>query len=402
MQTYSNSELESMLADTESDLVERKATWEGDAPEKGRQAVCAFANDLPGHGRPGVLIVGTHDDGRPSGLTIHDRLLQTLADIKTDGNTLPPPTILVNKVTLRGAEMAVVHVQPADSPPVRYKGRIWVRVGPRRAIATAQDERVLNERRRHRSASFDAEPVPTARLEDLDRTLFERTYLPAAFAPEVLAANERTYVQRLAATKMIVSAEDTTPTVVGLLTLGNRPRDFLPGAFVQFLRLDGGTLSDAILDEAVLDGPIAELMRALDGKLASHNRTAVDLVSSSLEQRTSDYPLPALQQLVRNAVMHRAYEHTNAPVRVVWFHDRIEIGNPGGPFGVVSAATFGQPGIVDYRNPLLAEAMKVLGFVQRFGVGIATARSALRKNGNAPPDFDVQPTHVRCTVWRRR
>ncbi len=58
--------------------------------------------------------------------------------------------------------------------------------------------------------------------------------------------------------------------------------------------------------------------------------------------------------------MHRAYESTNAPVHVYWFDDRIEISNPGGPFGVVTQANFGEPGRVDYRNPNLAEALRVL------------------------------------------
>lgn len=58
MQPDSDQELELMLADLESGLVEREESWSGDAPEKGRQAICAFADDLPGHARPGVLIVG--------------------------------------------------------------------------------------------------------------------------------------------------------------------------------------------------------------------------------------------------------------------------------------------------------------------------------------------------------
>ena len=53
--------------------------------------------------------------------------------------------------------------------------------------------------------------------------------------------------------------------------------------------------------------------------------------------------------------MHRTYEATNAPVRVNWFDDRIEIISPGGPFGSVSDANFGEPGVTDYRNPNLAE-----------------------------------------------
>ena len=89
---YSDIDLERLLRDIESDLVERKEAWEGDAPEKGRQAVCAFANDLPDHRQPGVLFVGARNDGTPSGLQITDQLLQTLSDIKTDGNVLPLPS----------------------------------------------------------------------------------------------------------------------------------------------------------------------------------------------------------------------------------------------------------------------------------------------------------------------
>ena len=83
---YSDSELESMLQDVESDLVERKESLRGDAPTGIREAVCAFANDLPDHQRSGVVFVGADDAGRPIGLPITDALLRQLADIKTDGN----------------------------------------------------------------------------------------------------------------------------------------------------------------------------------------------------------------------------------------------------------------------------------------------------------------------------
>ena len=139
--------------------------------------------------------VGTDDDGNPVGLPITDELLRQLADIKTDGNIVPPPTLTVGRHVLRGHPVAVVTVEPADAPPVRYRGRAWIRVGPRRA----------------------------------------------------------------------------------------------------------------------------------------RNRTAVDFLSGPVETRTSTYPIGALQQLVRNAVIHRTCEGTNAPVHVYRFDDRIEIISPGGP-----------------------------------------------------------------------
>ncbi|HEX6746547.1 MAG TPA: ATP-binding protein [Longimicrobium sp.] len=400
MTNYTDAELEAMLSDLESDLAERKESFGGDAPTKVREAVCAFANDLPDHRRPGVVFIGARDrTGEASAIAVTDDLLLKLSDIKTDGNIVPPPTMTVSKRRLRGADMAVITVEPSDSPPVRYRGRVHIRIGPRRGIASAQDERILTEKRRARDTPFDVRPMVSATLADLDRVRFENEYLPAAFAPDVLEANERTFEQRLAVTKMVDAANSAVPTVLGLLVIGRtNPRDFIPGAYIQFLRIAGRELGDPVIDELAVDGPLSELLKGIDQKLQSHNRTSVDITSGPREERRSDYPLAALQQLVRNAVMHRTYEATHAPVRVYWYDDRIEITSPGGPFGTVSAENFGEPGAADYRNPNLAEAMRVLGFVQRFGFGLAIARRALAENGNPPLELGVQASHVTATV----
>ena len=55
MPTYNDLDLEGMLSDLESDLAERKESFKGDAPTKVREAVCAFANDLPNRDRPRVV-----------------------------------------------------------------------------------------------------------------------------------------------------------------------------------------------------------------------------------------------------------------------------------------------------------------------------------------------------------
>ena len=398
---YSDSELESMLQDIESDLVERKESLRGDAPTGIREAVCAFANDLPDHQRPGVVFVGADDAGKPTGLPITDALLRRLADIKTDGNIVPPPTLTVGKRLLAGREVAVVSVQPADSPPVRYRGRTWIRVGPRRAVASLQDERVLNEKRRHRESSFDAHPAPGARLADLDLRYFEERYLPRAIDAATLEQNDRSTIERLAAMKMLASADDPRPTICGILILGKHPRDYLPGAYVQFLRIAGTALDCPIVDERLFDGPLGSLIGGLEDKLDSHNRTAVDVTSGTLEIRSSTHALGALRQLVRNAAMHRSYEGTNSPIHVYWYDDRIEINSPGGPYGEVSAENFGQPGFVAYRNPLLAEAMRVLDLVQRWGAGLPIARRELRANEQPDPLFNVTPQRVFCTVQAR-
>ena len=400
MTPLTDAELTALLDGLESDRAERKQSWRGDAPEKGRQAVCAFANDLPNHSLPGVLFVGAKDDGSPTGqgFFVDDELLKTLADIKTDGKTVPPPTLTVERRMLKGAEMAVVSVWPSDTPPVRYEGRIWIRTGPRRGLASAQDERVLNEKRRHRDRSFDTHPVVGCALSELNKSQFENEFLQQAIAPDVLAANGRTYEERLASLGFIASVDEPTPTVLGVLTLGKSPRTWIPGAYVQFLRIQGDAWGDPVLDEAVLDGTLDMLLRRLDEKLKAHLSTAVDFTSGVVEQRRSTFPMSALQQLTRNAVMHRTYEGTNSPVRVYWFNDRIEIHSPGGPYGLVNKQNFGRPGASDYRNPALAGVLRTLGFVQRFGFGIAEAKRAMAANGNPPPEFQVEDTFVLATL----
>ncbi len=395
MSYFTDTQLEAMMADLESDRAERKQSFQGEAPQKVREAVCAFANDLAGHGEPGVVLIGVHDKGTPMpGFAVTDELLRSLADIKTDGNIVPPPTLLVEKRVLQGSEVAVITVWPCDTPPVRYRGRIHVRWGPRRGLATAQDERILNERRRHRDRPFDVQPMRDAELTELDRLRFEQEYLPALVARDVLESNERRYEQKLAATKMVLSDNEPTPTVLGLLVIGKSPADWIPGAYTQFLRLAGNDLTAPVADEKPIYGTVADQIRQLEEKLAAHNQRGVRFSDIDTEDRREAYPLDALRQLVRNAFMHRSYEATNTPVRVYWFEDRIEIHNPGGPFGSVTPENFGQPGITDYRNPNLAEALRALGYVQRFGAGIAIARKALGQRLR----FEVQPGVVAAII----
>jgi ATP-dependent DNA helicase RecG len=392
-------ELESLLDDLESDRTERKESIsDGD---RIRQAICAFANDRPDHRQPGILFLGADDRGNPTGLAVTDQLLLTLAHIHDDGNILPLPSMTVQKRTLKGKNLAVVIVEPANAPPVRFKGTIWIRIGPRRGIANADDERLLNEKRRYRDIAPDIRPLVSASLDALDELLFRRVYLPNAVSSEVLKRNQRTIEQQLLGVKFAHPETPPLPTVLGILTVGKNPTDWVPGAYIQFLRIDGMAITDPIQSARELRGPLTELLNGLDELLKINIQSAVNFTSGSVEVRAPDYPMEALRQIARNAVLHRSYENTNAPVHVYWFKDRVEIHSPGGPYGQVRRDNFGNEGVYDYRNPNLAAVMKELGYVQRFGAGIALARLEMAKNGNPPMDFQVEDSRIAVIMWRR-
>lgn len=389
---FTEKELNRMRFDLESDLVERKAS-PGDR-SKIRRNICAFANDLPGHGRPGVILIGVKEDGSCASLSINDRMMRMLAQMRDDGNILPIPSMTVERRILDGCDVVVVTIEPSNHPPVRYQGRVWVKVGPTVRLATPEEEQRLAERRRAGDLPFDMRPVAEATTDDLDRDYARTQYLPRAVAPDVLEQNQRPLLQQLRSLRLVVGQ---SPTWGALLAVGRDPQAWPPGAYVQFLRIDGTTLTDPIRDQKMLTGRLEDVLRDLDELLKLNVSVRTDVTSEPREIQRPDYPVIALQQFVRNAIMHRAYEGTHAPVRVYWYSDRVEILNPGGLYGKVNPGNFGT-GATDYRNPLVAEIMAHLGFAQRFGLGIPLAKQELAKNGNPPPEFDFLPTHLAVTV----
>ena len=175
--------------------------------------------------------------------------------------------------------------------------------------ATAQEERILADKRRAKDLPYDLRPLTSASLDDLDLELFRRAYLPFAISPDVLDENNRPLEQQLAALRFATSETPMYPTVVGLLTVGKMPSDIIPGAYVQFLRFDGTRLTDPIKNEHTLRGPLTDILPRLDDLLEIHIASAVDITSGATDIHRADYPIVALQQLARNAIMHRDYEN---------------------------------------------------------------------------------------------
>ena len=386
-------QLKALMAELESDTAER--TESTNNTDKFGQAICAFANDLPNHRRPGYLLIGVKDDGSLAGIKVTDDLLKNLAGIRSDGNILPQPMMSVSKFSLSGGDVAVVEVQPSDLPPVRYKGRVHIRVGPRKAIANEQEERVLSERRAALAKSFDAQPCSESKIEDLALGQFD-AYRREAVDAETIAANHRPLEQQLASLRLY-DPDRHCATHAGLLLVGKNPRFFLPGAYVQYLELPGTSLTELPVDQAEVAGDLQSVLKELLGRLRLVVKTAMVQVNPLQEKLVPNYPEGAIRELLMNAVMHRNY-NSNSPIRFYVFADHIEIQSPGGLYGEATQANF--PTRNSYRNPVIAEALKSLGFVNRFGYGVQRAQALLMENGNPPAKFQFDEHSVLVKVYK--
>lgn len=354
--------------------------------DKLSETICAFANDLGQSEQPAYLILGVRDDGTLSGLRADDNLLQRLGALRSDGNILPLPSISIEKFVFENGDVVVIAVRPAAPPPVRYKGRIWVRVGARQAIASEADERILIEKRTAFTLTFDALSCYEATIEDLELLYFSLAYLPKAIAPEILAENGREAKQQLASLGFF-DLKHNCPTYAGILLFGKKPRFYLPGAYIQYVKFEGSEIVSKPIAEKTFTGPLIDVLKSMEDFIRG-NLIMTQLIrrpGSVQEEYHDNYPLWALRELIFNAVMHRDYQ-SNAPIYIYHFTDSIEIKNAGGLYGAVKPENF--PNQSDYRNPILAEALKVLGYVNKFNYGIRATQDLYKKLNARQPQFN--------------
>lgn len=112
-------------------------------------------------------------------------------------------------------------------------------------------------------------------------------------------------------------------------------------------------------------------------------------VTALQEEQVADYPDWVTREHLMNAICHRDYT-SNGPIQFYQYDDRIEIMNHGGLYGRANVDNF--PNVNDYRNIVVAEAMKVLGFVNRHSRGVLRVQKELKanENGEAVYDFSYQ------------
>ena len=349
------------------------------------QAICAFSNDLPGDDKSGYLIIGAEDNGKLSGLHVDDGLLLKMTNIRTDGNILPQPVMTVERFVLEGGDLLVVEVKPSEFPPVRYRGRIWVRIGPRKSIASEAEEKILMERRISNIRTFDAMPCIGTTLADIDINLVRSEFLPKAVASEILADDKRPLEEQLASLGFF-DLRYNCPTNGCIILFGGNPGRYFPGAYVQYVRFKGVDRAGEIINEHKFGNNLCHDLIKIDAFVETSVSQKRPIPISVLREETvANYPYWATRELLMNAIMHRDYE-TNAPIQFYEYDDRIEIQNPGGLYGKVSPENF--PNVSDYRNPFIAEAMKILGYVNRFSRGVYRVQKELTENGNEKAEFD--------------
>ena len=220
-----------------------------------------------------------------------------------------------------------------------HSGEELIRVMAYAAQFPLDEERRLNEKRRYNDIPFDVSPVSNAGLQVLDDIAFRRIYLPSAVAQDVLQQNDRTFEEQLLASKFAHPGPPVCPTNLGILSIGKDPTEWIPGAYIQFVRFEGTGLTDSIKTSREIRGALPDLMTELDEILKISIQEALDATSASKEI-ASPTPLVALQQISRNAILTAL---AKSPICVLPYGLRLRRGDQNGrPIRPFSAPDFWQ------------------------------------------------------------
>ena len=180
-----------------------------------------------------------------------------------------------------------------------------------------------------------------------------------------------------------------------LLLFGLYPQAYHPQLSIIAISVPGteigdvGTDGERFIDNKRIEGTITQMVENAIVFVRNNMKTKT-IIDKSTGSRTdiTDYPITAVREAILNALVHRDYSiHTEGkPIQVTMYTDRMEIISPGGLYGRLRVDQLGkvQP---NTRNPVIANALEILGKIENRYSGIPTIRKSMKENGLPEPVF---------------
>ena len=389
----------------EWERLEFKSGWN---PLDVLHTLCAFANDFHNLGG-GYIVVGVvEDDGRPvlppSGIET-SQLNAIQKEILNLGHSAMQPQyhpIVVPEI-VDGKHVLILWAPGGPTRP--YKAKLglgkdckdwgyFIRKGASTVRAKGADETELLALAA--TIPFDDRINRRASLDDLSRTLIVG-FLKKIKSP--LAAQARKLpLADLGRQMNIVDGpkEALFPKNVGLLFFSPEPHHFFPATQIDVVWFPDGAGGDKFT-EKIFRGPLDQMTReALDYIRRNYiSETVIKHPDRAEATRIENFPYPAIEEAVANAVYHRSYEERE-PIEVRISKDDLVVLSYPGPDRSVRLAQLrvGRALPRRYRNRRIGEFLKELDITEGRATGIPKILHAMKQNGSPAPEFDFDKDHT--------
>jgi len=397
----------------ESVRIEFKKGWN---PEEVMHTVCAYANDINEYGS-GYLIIGIEEqDGTPV-LPPHGLKLGQLDKIqkeflglcyKIQPNIFP----IIEPVIYQGKHILIIWVNTGEERPYKAPSTLGEKGQPRIYVrpmsATIPATSVLEHQLRELAAykHFDDRVNTKAQIDDLDLGLIQ------AYLQEI-KSNLYEETLKFPLSEIVIKmqiargpVENLRPLNVGLLMFCKNPEKYFEGCTTNIVEFEDEAGTN--YSEKKVQGPVHIQIRQIMDYLSSNviKEFVRKEATKAESKRFVNYPYQALEEVVVNALYHRAYSNpTPNEIRIYKTGNdrRIEILSYPGPLPPIDESALVQLKITarNYRNLKLGDWLKNLRLAEKYATGIPTVVNALAVNGSPKPVLSTDPERSHFLVVLR-
>jgi ATP-dependent DNA helicase RecG len=306
-----------------------------------------------------------------------------------------PPLVLPRPATvmLDGKPLLAVTIPSGLPHAYALRGKYMAREARNnRALGPRQLRDLLRQRG---EGNFEAQVLPGASLDDLDR---ERVDAYAKLFLTDVSSRSRwdEGTLDLLYRRGCLSKESSTyrPTVAGLLLFAREPQRLIPSAEIVLARYSGTEMSDTFIRETAR-GSLPEQIRAAEAFLVANMRKGARIQEFRRDEKP-EYPLPAVREVIVNAVAHRDYQIRGEEIRVLMFTDRVQVYSPGRLPGHITIENIVEERFA--RHEVIVQVLTDLGFVERLGYGIDRILRQMSEAGLPKPIFAETANGFRVTL----
>ncbi len=276
------------------------------------------------------------------------------------------------------------------SVPISLRGRYYYRSGSVKQELTGAS---LNEFLLKRSGlTWDEVTEPRATFDDIDEKSF-RMYLEMSKEkdrlPDVEGLTMEEIFDKLRLTK------NGELTRAGIILFGKDPRRFSTNAFVKIGRFKG----DADLRfQDVEEGNLILLLKSVLEQLDHKYLTRSIEFKGMLRLEHSEYPIPALREMLLNALVHRTYMGSFTQIRV--YDDKITIWNDGALPEGITLESLKHVHSSHPRNPLIADVCFKGGLIDSWGRGTGRIIDTFKEAGLPEPELTERDGGFLVTLFK--
>lgn len=255
----------------------------------------------------------------------------------------------------------------------------------------------LENRGELRSIPFDGSVCDGADLRDVDNDQV-RAFLETAEAAGRLqlkgAKSPKTVL------KNFNLLRNGLPTNAAILMFGKNPRAFFNNAQIHCFHFHGTKKRKPVASQQPYDGRLVEMIeQSVEFVLGKIDRSVGTRTTGTQAPVVFEIPRQVITEAIVNALAHRNYRH-NGFVQVIVFADRIEVWNPGELPPGLTPELLREPHGPIPRNPLIAEPLYRIKYVEKAGTGTTDMIADCRSAGLPEPDFEQRGPYFVVTVWR--